>query len=119
MNLKMPITKLFGISAAGFSSGEDDIENYNSMIVLSHFKGHQMAGFGGALKNMSIGIASALGKINIHTAGKGKTFEDSRKIEFFMDEENYKTYKISDYFIDLKDQELNREPITRDNVIKI
>lgn len=50
---------------------------------------------------------------------KGKTFEDSRKIEFFMDEEDYKTYKISDYLIDLKDRELNREPITRDNVIKI
>ena len=54
-----------------------NLKNYNSMIVLSHFKGHQMAGFGGALKNMSIGIASSLGKINIHTAGKGKTFEDS------------------------------------------
>ena len=51
------------------------------MIVLSHFKGHQMAGFGGALKNMSIGIASASGKINIHTAGKGKVFEDSFKTD--------------------------------------
>lgn len=50
---------------------------------------------------------------------KGKTFEESRKIEFFMDEEDYKTYKISDYLIDLKDRELNREPITRDNVIKM
>lgn len=50
---------------------------------------------------------------------KGKNFEDSREIELFMDEEGYKTYKINDYLIDLKDQELNREPITRDNVIKI
>ena len=52
------------------------LANYQSMLVLSHFKGHLMAGLGGALKNMSIGVASAHGKINIHTAGKGSTFED-------------------------------------------
>ncbi|MBQ9748745.1 MAG: DUF362 domain-containing protein [Clostridia bacterium] len=45
-------------------------ENYDSMLVLSHFKGHAMGGFGGALKNMSIGIASTAGKTHIHTAGK-------------------------------------------------
>lgn len=44
---------------------------YNSFLVLSHFKGHTMAGFGGAIKNISIGIASAEGKKNIHTGGKG------------------------------------------------
>ena len=44
-------------------------ENYDSMLVLSHFKGHAMGGFGGALKNMSIGIASTAGKTHIHTAG--------------------------------------------------
>lgn len=44
--------------------------NYDFMVVLSHFKGHQMAGFGGALKNMAIGIASADGKAWVHTAGK-------------------------------------------------
>lgn len=43
--------------------------NYDSFLVLSHFKGHQMGGFGGALKNTSIGIASASGKMWIHTAG--------------------------------------------------
>lgn len=47
--------------------------NYDSVLVLSHFKGHIMAGFGGAIKNISIGIASAEGKIWIHTAGKDKT----------------------------------------------
>lgn len=47
-----------------------NIENYDSMLMLSHFKGHIMGGFGGALKNMSIGIASTRGKTNIHTAGK-------------------------------------------------
>lgn len=39
-------------------------------MVLSHFKGHQMGGFGGALKNISIGIASSNGKAYIHSAGK-------------------------------------------------
>lgn len=47
-----------------------NLNNYNSLLVLSHFKGHQMAGFGGALKNISIGIASRNGKALIHTAGK-------------------------------------------------
>lgn len=47
-----------------------NIENYDSMLMLSHFKGHQMGGFGGALKNMSIGVASSRGKTWIHTAGK-------------------------------------------------
>ncbi len=42
---------------------------YDSMLVLSHFKGHPMGGFGGALKNISIGIASAHGKAHIHGVG--------------------------------------------------
>ena len=44
--------------------------NYDSILMLSHFKGHPMGGFGGALKNMSIGIASRRGKSWIHSAGK-------------------------------------------------
>lgn len=44
--------------------------NYDFIVVLSHFKGHQMGGFGGALKNISIGIASSNGKAYIHSAGK-------------------------------------------------
>ena len=47
-----------------------DIKNYDSMLVLSHFKGHPMGGFGGALKQLSIGCASSAGKANIHGAGK-------------------------------------------------
>lgn len=46
-----------------------NIEKYDSMLVLSHFKGHPMGGFGGALKNISIGIASSHGKAYIHGAG--------------------------------------------------
>ncbi len=44
--------------------------NYDSMLVLSHFKGHPMGGYGGALKQLSIGCASTAGKVNIHSAGK-------------------------------------------------
>jgi hypothetical protein len=47
-----------------------NIANYNSMLVLSHFKGHPMGGYGGALKQLSIGIASSYGKAYIHGAGK-------------------------------------------------
>ncbi len=45
--------------------------DYGSFIVLSHFKGHAMAGFGGAIKNISIGIASSEGKAHIHSGGTG------------------------------------------------
>lgn len=50
----------------------DHIKNYDSMLVLSHFKGHPMGGFGGALKNISIGIASSHGKAYIHGAGEAE-----------------------------------------------
>ena len=61
----------------GFRLKEDllgkNIENYDSMLVLSHFKGHPMGGFGGALKQLSIGCASSRGKAWIHSAGKTKS----------------------------------------------
>lgn len=47
-----------------------DMENYDGMIVLSHFKGHPMGGYGGALKQLSIGCASSYGKAYIHGAGE-------------------------------------------------
>lgn len=46
------------------------LPNYDSILVLSHFKGHPMGGYGGALKQLSIGFASSAGKTYIHTAGK-------------------------------------------------
>lgn len=49
-----------------------DIANYDSMLVLSHFKGHPMGGYGGALKQLSIGFASSFGKAYIHGAGDPK-----------------------------------------------
>ncbi len=54
-----------------------NIENYNSMLVLSHFKGHPMGGYGGALKQLSIGVASAKGKRYIHCTGvENASYED-------------------------------------------
>lgn len=50
------------------------MENYDSMLVLSHFKGHPMGGFGGALKNISIGLASSHGKAYIHGVGVPENF---------------------------------------------
>ena len=49
-----------------------DLVNYDSMLVLSHFKGHPMGGFGGALKQLSIGVGSSYGKAYIHGAGNPK-----------------------------------------------
>ena len=56
-----------------------NIKNYDSMIVLSHFKGHPMGGYGGALKQLSIGCASSAGKALIHSAGKSNDIIDCWK----------------------------------------
>ncbi len=60
---------------------------YDSYLVLSHFKGHLMAGFGGALKNIAIGIASPAGKCLVHTAGHSETdpFDGPKKQEDFLE----------------------------------
>ena len=64
----------FGRVAVKISTGESPesshLQNYDFMINLAHFKGHAMGGFGGVLKNQSIGVASSAGKVYIHTAGK-------------------------------------------------
>lgn len=67
----------FSIPIKGGFHLEEDIvgsglKSYDSVLILSHFKGHAMAGMGGAMKNTSIGIGSSNGKANIHTAGKTK-----------------------------------------------
>ena len=54
-----------------------DIQNYGSCLVLSHFKGHPMGGYGGALKQLSIGFASSYGKKYIHGVGKTEDFWSS------------------------------------------
>jgi uncharacterized Fe-S center protein len=59
-----------------------NIVNYDSMLVLSHFKGHPMGGYGGALKQLSIGIASSFGKAYIHGAGEPKKIWTANQDEF-------------------------------------
>lgn len=62
-----------------------NMANYNSMLVLSHFKGHPMGGYGGALKQLSIGCASSEGKTWIHSAGREK---DQTKLWSNLPEQN-------------------------------
>jgi uncharacterized Fe-S center protein len=59
--------------------------DYDFHIVLSHFKGHAMGGFGGAIKNMSIGYASSNGKGYIHSAGAGTTWAIPGRQEDFLE----------------------------------
>ena len=59
-----------------------NIQNYDSMLVLSHFKGHPMGGYGGALKQLSIGVSSSKGKRYIHCTGKENgSYEDMFNVE--------------------------------------
>lgn len=58
------------------------LKRYDSILMLSHFKGHAMAGYSGALKNMSIGMASSRGKLHIHTAGKGEDMMKADRDKF-------------------------------------
>ena len=59
--------------------------NYDSYLVLSHFKGHAMGGFGGAIKHLSIGFGSSEGKFWIHSAGRSKTEWLSDKQDEFLE----------------------------------
>lgn len=65
MELDVPNGKILKKNYVG-----KDLTKYDSLLVLSHFKGHAMGGYGGALKQLSIGCASSAGKTLIHTAGK-------------------------------------------------
>ena len=64
LKLEYPSGKRIKVNYVG-----KNITNYDSMLVLSHFKGHPMGGYGGALKQLSIGVASSFGKAYIHGAG--------------------------------------------------
>lgn len=66
--MKIPLTG--GQHLQGYNLVGSHLANYDSMLLLSHFKGHAMGGFGGALKNMSIGVASRNGKAWIHSVGR-------------------------------------------------
>ena len=67
LKVEMPYGKVIKENYLG-----KNIVNYDSLLVLSHFKGHPMGGYGGALKQLSIGCASAYGKAYIHGAGEPK-----------------------------------------------
>ncbi len=80
-----------------------NIDNYDSMLVLSHFKGHPMGGYGGALKQLSIGIASSKGKRYIHCAGKENgSYEDMFKTDQikFLESMADAASSVVDYFKD-------------------
>ncbi len=71
--------------------------NYDFTIILSHFKGHAMAGFGGAIKNMSIGIASANGKRLIHSAGTSTTSWGNPTQEEFLETMSEAAKAVADH----------------------
>ena len=75
------------------------IENYDSLLVLSHFKGHPMGGFGGALKNISIGLASSHGKAYIHGVGDVNAFWTSDH-DSFLESMADASKSVMDYFGD-------------------
>ena len=74
-----------------------DIVNYDSMLVLSHFKGHPMGGFGGALKQLSIGVASSHGKAYIHGVGDPAKFWD-RDQDAFLESMADAASSVVEYF---------------------
>lgn len=73
------------------------IDNYDSMLVLSHFKGHPMGGFGGAVKQLSIGVASAYGKKYIHGAGDTENFWHTER-NLFLESMADAAWSVVDYF---------------------
>ena len=76
-----------------------NIQKYDSMLVLSHFKGHPMGGFGGALKNISIGLASSHGKAYIHGAGNVEEIWTSDH-DSFLESMADASKSVVDYFGD-------------------
>ena len=79
------------------------LQNYDSMLVLSHFKGHPMGGYGGALKQLSIGVSSSKGKRYIHCVGKENgSYEDMFRVEQekFLEAMADAASSITNYFKD-------------------
>ena len=79
-----------------------NLQNYQSMLVLSHFKGHPMGGYGGALKQLSIGVASSRGKAYIHTAGattdQTKLWDNVPEQDKFLEAMADAASSVVDYF---------------------
>ena len=74
------------------------LQNYDFMINLAHFKGHAMGGFGGVLKNQSIGVASSAGKLYIHSAGRSTTSWMSDNQDGFLESMAAAAQAVHNYF---------------------
>lgn len=77
-----------------------DFDDYDSYLVLSHFKGHSMAGYGGAIKNISIGLGSSEGKAWIHSAGSSLTNPWGGDQDAFLESMAEAGKSVSDYLGD-------------------
>ena len=75
------------------------LQNYDFMINLAHFKGHAMGGFGGVLKNQSIGVASTAGKLYIHSAGKTQKRWTIANQDNFLESMAAAAQAVHDYFV--------------------
>lgn len=97
MNLPVTDTKHLQYDIVG-----SHLQNYDFMINLAHFKGHAMGGFGGVMKNASIGVASTAGKTYIHTAGKvtdpNKLFQNLPEQDFFLESMAATAQAVHNYF---------------------
>ena len=97
MELDIPNGKVLKKNYAG-----KNLANYDSLLVLSHFKGHAMGGYGGALKQLSIGCASSAGKTLIHTAGvtndQTKLFANLPEQDKFLEAMADAASSVVDYF---------------------
>ena len=74
------------------------LKNYDFLVNLAHFKGHAMGGFGGVLKNQSIGVASSAGKLYIHSAGRSRTEWLSDDQDGFLESMAAAAQAVHDYF---------------------
>ena len=97
MELDIPSGKVLKKNYVG-----KDLAKYDSLLVLSHFKGHAMGGYGGALKQLSIGCASSAGKTLIHTAGvtddQTKLFNNLPEQDRFLEAMADAASSVVDYF---------------------
>ena len=75
-------------------------DDYDSYLVLSHFKGHSMAGYGGAIKNISIGLGSSEGKAWVHSAGSSRTNPWGGDQDAFLESMAEAGKSVSDYLGD-------------------
>lgn len=98
-NMKIPVRDTTHLK---YNLVGSHLRNYDFMVNLAHFKGHAMGGFGGVLKNQSIGVASADGKAYIHTAGKKQSpaelWSNLPAQDYFLESMAASAQAVADYF---------------------